>query len=310
MNDFRRVSEKLTRSTQVAALGAELNDAIRSLGVLERRKRIEEADGLRLADLIVTLESVKSRLGTVRNKAAGGDLAASMILKDVDLIEREADAKLKSYCGHIGSYEPYIDRLRWARGLLAASKKPKPKATRPQAKRQMVILKGTTKLLRRKSAEGKPIIQGVASSDSTDLSREFFTHDALASMQRDLRGKTCFLNHSYRVPDDVAGKFIQTGIRRQGGTEYLDVEIAVETSNPRAVAAYEMVQNGVRLGISVGVLVEEFRDDPDGRRALTKVKGLEASLVGIPSNHLDAWVTGSKSKAPGRRMTIDNVVVA
>jgi hypothetical protein len=122
-------------------------------------------------------------------------------------------------------------------------------------------------------------------------------------------GLTAFLNHSYKIPEDTLGAFTgaslttrtSDGIDGIAGGEQgmdfidLDIECRVEESNPRAVAAWTQVKNGIRHGWSIGAYFLDAHwgsDDPADAEYdvlhVTDVELLEISLVGIPANQR-AW---------------------
>jgi len=141
------------------------------------------------------------------------------------------------------------------------------------------------------SEDGRPRLLATASSDAIDLEGDRFTKAALKQMKSGFKGKLAFLNHRYAVPEDVFGVMEDcTIVERENSRLDLDIIIAVETGNPRAMQVYGMIANGTRLGVSVGVIVLEWNrtedEDDNGRKIveLTSVIALEASIVGIPAN--------------------------
>jgi hypothetical protein len=149
----------------------------------------------------------------------------------------------------------------------------------------------------------KPTIQAVASSDSVDLGSDRFTVSALQQMAVQFPTMTAFRNHSYSVPEDVVGVVSSAKVVARDGHNDLDIVIAVETSNPAAMAVLEQCRNGVRLGVSVGVLVNSARtttEEIDGRKVkvlnIDSVTCLELSVVGLPLNRR-SWVHGAMKAA-------------
>ncbi len=145
-----------------------------------------------------------------------------------------------------------------------------------------------------------PTISGVASSASLDLDSAVFGEQALRDMLA-LKGLNGYLNHRYLIPDDLLGRIIATSISKTAGVSKLLIDIAVETSNPRAVQSWQAVKNGTRLGLSVGVIVLESHpiELPGSKtkaESLDRVLPLECSLVALPSNFTDAWTTAAKSQ--------------
>ena len=140
----------------------------------------------------------------------------------------------------------------------------------------------------------RPTVKATASSDSIDLEADRFTASALRQMKEGFAGKLIFLNHQYKVPDDVFGVVQKAELVKRDGRLDLDMDIGVEMNNPRAVQTYQYIVNGTRLGVSVGVIVtdaEKSEDEDVYGTPIFDIKGvipLEASVVGIPANQT-AW---------------------
>lgn len=148
---------------------------------------------------------------------------------------------------------------------------------------------------------GSPRIICTASSDVVDLGVDRFMLSALEQMAVTFPGMAIFLNHKYVVPEDVFGAVTKATIVDREGHHDLDLEIAVDTHNERAMVVYRQIQSGVKLGVSVGVLVldaEYSSEKVDGKKILNikSVNTLEASIVGIPANRR-SWVQGALKAA-------------
>jgi hypothetical protein len=113
-------------------------------------------------------------------------------------------------------------------------------------------------------------------------------------MKSGFEGRLIFLNHRYNVPGDVFGMVETATLVKREGRLDLDLSIVVESNNPLATQTYQMIANGTRLGVSVGVIVTAYEkteeEDDFGRKIvdITGVLPLEASIVGIPANQT-AW---------------------
>jgi len=163
--------------------------------------------------------------------------------------------------------------------------------------------------------EGRPVLTVTASSDEIDLGSDRFTMSALSQMEKAFESLTIFLNHKYLVPEDVFGIVTRAAlIDREGHTD-LDLTIAVENKNARAITVYEMIRNGTHLGVSVGVLVldADYADEQVMDRQvleITSIVPLEASIVGIPANRR-SWVQGAlkaaSALASGQRIDPSNL---
>lgn len=159
-----------------------------------------------------------------------------------------------------------------------------------------------------------------ASSDEVDLGVDRFTLSALRQMAETFPGMTVFVNHKYSVPEDVFGVVTGARVVQRDGHNDLDLDIAVDTSNDRAMKVWQQSSNGVRLGISVGVLVNRATtstEEVNGRKVkvlnIEDVTTLEVSVVGIPANRR-SWVVGTRKAAsyelldPAERETLIKLV--
>jgi len=149
-----------------------------------------------------------------------------------------------------------------------------------------------------RSSDGKMRLHGVASSTTKDLHGDTMVASALEDMERAANNNlTIFLNHSYEVPEDVAGsaelaRMKTRGVDGAGNPNYdLDMDILINDANPRAVKAFEAIEKGTKLGLSIGALIPEggARKEKGGNYIIDHVELLETSLVGIPANPR-SWV--------------------
>lgn len=143
-----------------------------------------------------------------------------------------------------------------------------------------------------------------ASSTDKDLHGDFMTAECVQGMapQAKSKGMTIFLNHSYKVPEDVFGKTIDSKIvaRNEGGAQFwdLDLEIMLNESNQRALDTYAAIKDqGMKMGVSIGAMIEDyaFIDEDAGFWGGLEIKAvnlLEASIVGIPANQR-SWVVNA-----------------
>lgn len=142
-----------------------------------------------------------------------------------------------------------------------------------------------------------------ASSTVKDLHGDVMTAECVTDMapQAKNKGMTIFLNHSYKVPEDVFGrtvdaKIISRSVNEDGSPIYdLDLEVMLNEANERAVDTYTSIkEQGIKLGVSIGAMIDqwEFIDEEEGfwgGLEIQKVQLLEASIVGIPANQR-SWV--------------------
>lgn len=162
---------------------------------------------------------------------------------------------------------------------------------------KFTIFSGILKTSR--SSDGKMRLHGVASSTTKDLHGDTMQSSAIEDMERSANNNmTIFLNHSYAVPEDVAGsvesaRMKTRGVDGEGNPNYdLDMDIIVNESNERAVKAFEAIERGTKLGLSIGALIPEggaTKGKDKGNYIIEHVELLETSLVGIPANPR-SWV--------------------
>lgn len=158
------------------------------------------------------------------------------------------------------------------------------------------ILKAT------RSADGKMRLHGVASSTVRDRHGDTMTRTALDDMHAAAnRNLTIFLNHSYNVPEDVAGSVEKADIFERGTDDVgspiwdLDFDVIVNQSNERAIKAFEAIEDGTLLGLSIGAMIPDggaMRNKKTGAYTFNHVELLETSIVGIPANPR-SWVTNA-----------------
>jgi HK97 family phage prohead protease len=144
--------------------------------------------------------------------------------------------------------------------------------------------------------DGKMRLHGIASSSVKDRHGDTMQPSALMDMERSANNNlTIFLNHSYDVPEDVAGHVERALLRshpQDPDIHDLSMDIVVNQTNPRAVKAWEAIEAGTQLGLSIGAMIPEGgaeRDRKSGAYSINHVELLETSLVGVPANPR-SWV--------------------
>lgn len=168
---------------------------------------------------------------------------------------------------------------------------------------------------------GSKVVTGTTSSTIRDLHGDEMTYNALKSMERTAKqNMTIWLNHEYKVPDDLFGSVTDARIVKridENGQEVydLDVDIKVcpEDENPEAIRAYKAIKRGVKLGLSIGARVERVSkrfDEKSGEDTyvIDSVKLMEASVVGIPANQRSYLQNAVKSLRGASRAEMDELV--
>lgn len=160
-------------------------------------------------------------------------------------------------------------------------------------------------LTKTKSVDGsKPIIFGTASNDQTDLSGDAMALSALRQMEKAFgEGLAVFADHSYRVVEDTLGRTVSAKIVKREARHDLDVQIELNTANPRAVQVFQAIESGIKTGLSIGCQVlDADYETRGGKRVLVikQVKTLELSIVSIPAAQgegFGSWITNARKAA-------------
>lgn len=147
--------------------------------------------------------------------------------------------------------------------------------------------------------EAEPgIVRMIGSSTARDLQRDTMTLQALSDMAQAPAKLTIWLNHTYELPGSIFGSLVEAPkLVQQGGIADLYIASDVEMSNPAAAQTYKYIQNGRRIGCSVGAMVLEYEIDEEADDGdswfppiiITRVLPLEWSVCGIPANQR-CWV--------------------
>lgn len=162
-----------------------------------------------------------------------------------------------------------------------------------------------------RGSDGKMRLHGIASSTTKDLHGDIMTASAIEDMEAAAnRNLTIFLNHSYNVPEDVGGS-VERAVSRVIGVDSdgnpsvdLAFDIVVNDANPRAVAAFEAIERGTKLGLSIGAMIPEngAKRQKNGSYVIDHVELLETSIVGIPANPR-SWVEYAAKSLRGKSVT-------
>lgn len=140
----------------------------------------------------------------------------------------------------------------------------------------------------------KYFIEGIASSDTEDRYGDTLDEACQNSMLRQAANLTMWLNHSYKVPEDIAGTCVDPTLQAgtaDDGTACVDLHIKLEIDpeNPRAMKCWQHVNRGTRLAFSIGGYFTDFDwvDEDDWWNwavIVHDIELIEISLVGIPAN--------------------------
>lgn len=269
-----------------------LSDSIRGAS----RRQMPSAS--RWAEIIVGLDDLAKRCpAELRTALQEAKLEACGQMKALVTDPKDAgraSARPVVYARSLVARESAPNRGRVA--PVAPTKRTPTKPTRtpsaPRRKASPDFYVQTGRLTVKKADAERPIIAGTASSTAVDLDQERFSLTAMQDMAKAFPGMTAFFNHKYSVPADVAGRIKTTKLTRRGQDIDLDITLEMTLATQAARETYALIEEGTKLGISVGVLVNDYHHVREGDRKIleiTRVEPIEASLVGVPSNRR-SWV--------------------
>jgi hypothetical protein len=166
---------------------------------------------------------------------------------------------------------------------------------------QAINFKMFTGLLKAyETADGTKIIRGVASSTVSDHNGDLIEKSAIDDMVAAANNNmTIFLNHSYNVPEDVAGsvrdaRAAMMGMSPDGEIWDMGYDVAVDDTNPRALSTWRSIkERGTKLGLSIGAKIPEGGasiNKKTGRYRFQHLELLETSIVGLPANPR-SWIS-------------------
>jgi cation transport regulator ChaB len=153
-----------------------------------------------------------------------------------------------------------------------------------------------TGILKAGGGDGEPMtLSGIASSSVEDLHGDRIERSALKDMEAQIaNGLAIFLNHSYKVPEDLAGyadaaKITKRGEDAEGNAIWdLDLSFTINDENPRAVEAWRGInKKKAKVGLSIGANIPPGGYEIDrktGAKTIKRITLLETSIVGIPAN--------------------------
>jgi HK97 family phage prohead protease len=152
-------------------------------------------------------------------------------------------------------------------------------------------------LVTKQDGDGKKkrFFNTTASSTVEDAHGDEFTPDAVEKMASQAKGSrmSIFLNHEYRIPEDLFGTTTDAvAVKRAlGNTEAvtdLDLSGFINEANPRARETADALEGGAKLGVSIGARIKDYRPrdekDPMGGWIINDVELKETSIVGMPAN--------------------------
>jgi len=131
-----------------------------------------------------------------------------------------------------------------------------------------------------KKAEGKYI--AILSDDSVDRDGEKLSKECLIRLGKDDGYLAALCNHRNDVFMQVA-EWTNRGIMEIDGHTALMAEPKFYKSNPNAKIIQGMLDEGAKIGVSIGALVKDY-DDSGDMRIYKDLELMEASFVAVPSN--------------------------
>jgi hypothetical protein len=131
-----------------------------------------------------------------------------------------------------------------------------------------------------KESNGKYI--AVLSDDSVDRDEEKVSKGCIEKLGLDTGYIAGLIDHENKVLGQVA-EWTNRKVIEIDGHSALIAEPKFFKSNPNAQIIKGMLDEGAKLGISIGAIVKSY-DEVDGMKVFTELELLEASFVAIPSN--------------------------
>lgn len=141
------------------------------------------------------------------------------------------------------------------------------------------------------SAKGKYI--AVLSDDSCDRDEEMLSSSCVEDLAKGDSYLAALCNHKNDIFMQVA-EWTNKRVEKIGTNTALVAEPKFFMSNPNAKIIKGMLDEGAKLGISIGAMVLDY-DEFDGKRVFTSLELLEASFVAIPSNRHGRAMAVAKS---------------
>jgi hypothetical protein len=126
------------------------------------------------------------------------------------------------------------------------------------------------------TVDGEFFITGEASNLSVDLEKDQMTQEAIDSMKRQAVGLNGYLNHRYDF-DSILGTIVSV---KELKTKFIPTFKVIPDHVPKIKT---LLDNGVRLGLSIGGMIKEWSRDQDIRKIID-VLLLEVSLTPFPAN--------------------------
>jgi len=111
------------------------------------------------------------------------------------------------------------------------------------------------------------LVHMIGSSTEQDMQGDVMSLHALNDMTKAPSNMTIWLNHDYTLPDSIFGSVVGSpSILQKGGIADLGLTVDVEFDNPAASRVKRYVDNGRKLGCSIGCMVTKYEvpDEDDG----------------------------------------------
>jgi len=122
----------------------------------------------------------------------------------------------------------------------------------------------------------------VLSDTSIDRDDERIDKGCIEKLGQDDGYLACLCNHNNDVFMQVA-EWTNRGIETIDGHTALVAEPKFFESNPKAKVIKGMLDEGARIGVSIGAIVKD-REEIDGMKVYKELELIEASFVAVPSN--------------------------
>jgi len=172
---------------------------------------------------------------------------------------------------------------------------PRARANTPAARKEHIaqlLLKGVTPTLQKQfivKSGGRYHdvyrLTGCASSTAVDLDGDRFTRSALARMEKEIVGVPLLEDHTYKLAS-VIGEISEAHLAAAAkGETDLIVTLELAFGHQPAERVWRLAEQGINIGLSVGVLVHSSERPPElrGGILIKDAEILECSVVTIPA---------------------------
>lgn len=137
-------------------------------------------------------------------------------------------------------------------------------------------------------------LTGCASSDAPDLDSDIVSLPLLQKLAKDAANLVVFTDHYYSVVSNAVGQVVAAAVVKRGAFNDLDVTLELlPEGDAVADRVWAVVQAGIPIGLSVGMMITSDEPIERGKRGLRLLDGelVEISIVGLPAQRRSRRLT-------------------